>query len=236
MDKLVVLHVLYLFYVLVVLSWAVLKSRSKLRALAAGQAGGDAAPSRERILASTLVSLALLFGMSWMVADLSGIELFAVPALGPRDVAAAAAAFGAHFVMRRIAIALHTREELRRSPLLAWMPRTPRQWVLWVPVSIAAGLAEEASYRGVAWILLTHYTGSTWLAAALCVAAFALHHATQTWQSVAAIAVIAAVMHALVAFTGTLVLAMIVHTVYDVVVAVLIGRRAAKLELQGMPV
>jgi len=235
MDKLVVLHALYLFYVLIVLSWAVWRTRRRLRPAAAAQAGAAPVPSRERILASTLVSLALLFGMSWMVADLSGIELFAVPALRLRDIAAAAAVFAGHFVLRRVALALHTREELRRSPLLAWMPRTPRQWALWVPVALAAGLAEEASYRGVVWILLTHYTGNAWLSAALCVAAFALHHVTQSWKSVVAIAGIAVLMHALVAFTGTLVLAMGVHAVYDLVVAVLIARRAAQLELEGTP-
>jgi membrane protease YdiL (CAAX protease family) len=236
MDKLVVLHALYLFYVLIVLSWAVLRTRRKLGAAAAARAGGAPAPSRERILASTLFSLALLFGMSWMVADLSGIELFAVPALVPLDYAAAAAAFGGHFAMRRLAIALHTREELRRSPLLVWMPRTPRQWALWVPVAITAGLAEEAAYRGVAWSLLTHHTGHAWLSAAICIAAFALHHVTQSWKSVVAIAGIAVFMHALVAFTGTLVLAMGVHALYDLVVAVLIARRAAQLELEGAAV
>jgi hypothetical protein len=87
----------------------------------------------------------------------------------------------------------------------------------------------------VAWSLLTHYTGNTSLAAAICVAAFALHHVTQTWKSVVAIAGIAVFMHALVAFTGTLVLAMGVHALYDLVVAVLIARRAAQIELEEAP-
>ena len=165
--------------------------------------------------------------MSWVVADLSGIRLFALPPLGPWDIAASAAVFLLHFGLRRIAIALHTAEELRRSLLSAWMPRTPREWALYVPVAIGAGLAEEAAYRGVAWNLLTWYTGNAWASAAICIVAFGLAHATQSFKSVAVIAVIAALMHALVAFTGTLVLAMIVHAVYDLVIAVIIGRRAA---------
>jgi membrane protease YdiL (CAAX protease family) len=232
-NKLVVLHSIYLFYVLVALSWAALRTSVVLRRAARADATQARGTSRERILASTLVSLAILFGMSWWVADLSEIRLFAVPALGARELVASLVALAAHFALRRIAIAMHTREELRTSPLLAWMPRTRREWTLWVPVAIGAGLAEEAAYRGVAWTLLARYTGNVWVAAAICIVAFGVAHITQKWKSVVIILAIAAVMHAFVAFTGTLVLAMIVHAVYDLAVAVLIGRRTARLERES---
>ena len=230
MDTLTVLHALYLLHVLVLMSWAAFRTRNRFQPKAGSGAATRPVPSRVRILTATLVSLSLLLGVSWMVARLSGVELFALPALGAREIAAALVVFAGHFALRRIAIAMHTREELRKAPMLAWMPRTPREWVLWVPVAILAGLAEEASYRGVAWTLLTWYTGNAWLSAALCIVAFGFAHITQNWKSALVIGLIAAMMHGLVAFTHTLVLAMIVHAAYDLVVAVIIGRRVAQRE------
>lgn len=233
MNKFVVLHALYLGYVLVGLSWAAFRTRGMLQPAAGVEGTPRPVLSRERLLATTLLSLTLLFWLSWMVAGLSGIPLFAMPAVGPREVVAALVVLAAHFGLRRIAVAMHTREELRKSPVLAWMPRTPRESALWVPVAIGAGIAEEAAYRGVAWTLLTKYTGNAWISAAICAAAFGLAHITQNWKGVVIILAIAVMMHAFVAFTETLALAMIVHAAYDLVVAALIGRRTARFERES---
>ena len=227
------LHALYLGYVLVVLSWLAWRTKAQLESAGAGSPGAAALPSRERILTSTLVSLLLLLGASVMVADLSGIALFVRPVLGAREIAAALVVFALHFVLRRIAIALHSREELKKSLLVSWMPRTPREWVLYVLVALAAGVAEEAAYRGVAWTLLIRYTGHTWLSALICAVAFGFAHAPQRWKSALIIFVIALMMHAFVAFAGGLVLAMAVHAVYDLAVGVVISRRLARQAAAG---
>lgn len=225
MTKYHVLHFAYLSYVLGVLSWLAWRTKAQLESAAAASPGSPAMPSRERILLTTLISLLILFGMSWMVADLSGIVLFVRPVLGPREIVAGLIVLALHFVLRRIAVAMHTREELQKSLLVAWIPRTPREWVLYALVAIAAGVAEEAAYRGVAWTLLIRYTGSTWLSALVCAIAFGLAHAAQRWKSALIIFAIALLMHGFVAFLGSLVLAMVVHAVYDLIVGALISRR-----------
>lgn len=230
MNKLQILHSIYLFYVLGVLSWAAIRSRSKLAAVLAVEDRAKKAASRERVLFSTLISLALLFGMSWMVANLSGIRLFTMPRLGAGALIASVVAFFGHFGFRQIAIWMHTPEQLKNSRLRAWMPQTAREWALYLPVAIGAGVAEEASYRGVAWTLLTWMTGNAVAAGLLCAVAFGLAHSTQGWKSALVIFGIAVMMHALVWYTHTLVLAMIVHAVYDIAVGVLISRRLVKQE------
>ena len=227
MNKVQVLHALYLAYVLGVLSWAAWRTKVRLES-AAGAPGAKALPSRERILTSTLISLLILLLFSWKVANFSDIPVFARPELGAREIVAALAVFAGHFGLRQVAIALHTREEMKKSLLVAWMPRTAREWVLYVLVALAAGVAEEASYRGVVWTLLTWYTGQRWLAALISAVAFGFAHASQRWKSAVVISGIALMMHGFVAFTGSLVLAMVVHAAYDVAVGVVISRRLAR--------
>ena len=234
MSKFEVLHLIYLVYVLGILPWAAFRSIKQLRPAPAADGTPRPAPSRERILVLTLVSLLALLGASWVVADLTGIPIFTRPELGAREVIAAVVVFAAHFGLRQIAVALHKRGEAKKKSLLAtWMPRTPRQWVLYALVAIFAGIAEEAAYRGVAWSLLDWYTGSAWIATLLCAVSFALAHITQWWKSVAVIFAIALMMHAFVAFAHGLVLAMVVHASYDIAVGVVITRRLAREAAQS---
>lgn len=228
MNKHQVLHLLYLAYVLVGIPWLVFRTRSALQPAAAADGTPKPVPSRERVLLSTLVSLLALLLISWMVGELSGIAIFTRPTLGAREIVAAIAVFAAHFGLRQIAVAMHSREELKKSLVAAWIPRTPREWVLYVLVAICAGIAEEAAFRGVAWSLLVWYSSNEWLATLICAVAFALAHITQRWKSVFVIFAIALMMHAFVAFTQGLVLAMIVHAAYDLAVGVVISRRLAK--------
>lgn len=233
MNKLQILHIIYLSYVLGVLSWAAIRSRSKLAAVLAVEDRAKQAASRERVLLSTLISLALLFGYSWMVARLSDIHLFAMPKIGAGVLIASVVAFAGHFGFRQIAIWMHTREQLKNASLRAWMPQTAREWALYLPVAIGAGVAEEASYRGVAWTLLTWMTGNAVVAGLICAVAFGVAHATQGWKSAVVIFGIALMMHAFVWYTHTLVLAMIVHAAYDIAVGVLISRRLVKQEREA---
>ena len=88
----------------------------------------------------------------------------------------------------------------------------------------------ESAYRGVAIASLTWLLGNAWLAVLVSAVAFALAHSTQGWKSAVIVFFLALSMHALVAFTGTLVIAMVVHTVYDLVAGYLLTARRAKSE------
>ena len=112
-------------------------------------------------------------------------------------------------------------------------PRSPREWLLWTGTVLVASVAEEAAYRGVGMSILWYALGNPYAAVAICSAAFALAHWTQGWKSAAVIFVMALVMHALVAFTGTLILAMLVHGIYDLVAGYFIAKEAKRLQLEG---
>ena len=81
---------LFLIYLLLFLPYAALRSAQRLRERAS-------TPARRTIWTSTLLSLAVLFAMSWFTARTFDYadDLFAVPPLALRDYALAAAALAA---------------------------------------------------------------------------------------------------------------------------------------------
>ena len=112
-------------------------------------------------------------------------------------------------------------------------PRTTREWVLKSITVLAASISEEAAYRGVGFAILWYWTGSALLAALICSIAFALAHSIQGWKSMWVIFGIAVIMHGLVYYTETLVLAMIVHAVYDFIAIYLIWKESLRMNLNS---
>jgi hypothetical protein len=62
--------------------------------------------------------------------------------------------------------------------------------------------------------------------------AFAVAHAAQGWKSGVTIFAIALAMHGHVAYTRTLVLAMLVHVAYDLVVGTSVARTAREYDVR----
>jgi hypothetical protein len=77
-------------------------------------------------------------------------------------------------------------EERERLRLI--LPETQRDFFLWIPISLLAGIAEECAYRRTAFDLLVLITGSSRFALATCVIAFAADHLYQGWKAAAYIA------------------------------------------------
>ncbi len=79
------------------------------------------------------------------------------------------------------------REAVRRRERRAYltMPRTAPERVLWIAVSLAAGVAEEVAYRAVLFALLLRILGGPVPAALAGAACFGLAHLVQGWKSVA---------------------------------------------------
>ena len=212
-------------YLFILLPVAAARSARRLRS-AEGTAPSERLPSREAIWTSTLITQGALLLLAWLVGRSFDFEIFAVHNLGVAEMSAAAATLVLIFGLRQVSRAIRTEEEKRSMVVFLLAPRTRREWVLWSSTGLVASIAEEAAYRGVAFSILWYSLGSPWVAALLCAVAFALAHAVQGWKSGVIIFVMALAMHALVVFTGTLVLAMIVHAVYDFVAAYFIGREA----------
>lgn len=218
--------ILLLTYLLVVLPWLAWRSAAQLRA-SRDDPVANPLPPLTSIFAGTLLMLVVLFLFAWLVGRTFDYHPLSFPAPDPRDLAAAAAALGAAFGLLWVSRAIRSPAKRRRAPVYKLLPRTRQEWALYLAVAVAAGIAEETAYRGVGMALLTWSTGSAWLSAALLSLAFGLAHITQEWKSVGLVVLMAALMHALVAVTGTLVIAMVVHAVYDIV-AGLIGSREAR--------
>ena len=123
--------------------------------------------------------------------------------------------------------------ERRERKLHLYMPRTRAERILWVAVAIAAGVSEEVTYRGVMFALLVGITGSTAAGAVIASLIFGVSHIVQGWRSAAVITIIALLLHGLVALSGTLLLAIAIHSIYDVVAGLAYGRIGEEL---GYPV
>ena len=223
----------FLLYVFGVLPWAALRSARLMRANAAG---ARPLPSRDKIWIGTLVSLASLLFLALVTARTFDYPIFAVPALGPRELGAAALVFALCFALRAARGRALTDAERRTMAVYRIAPRTPSERVLWAATSVMAGVAEEAAYRGVAFAILTYALGSAWVAALLCAAVFALSHAMQGRLSAVMIFVVALLLHALMAFTGTLVLAMLVHATYDLIAGHQVNVRAARFDREAQAI
>lgn len=171
--------------------------------------------TRARILTGTLLVLGLTFAIAWAVARELELGLFAHARLGPRELLLGAAALALLLALRLLARVGLSREQRLRRRALAWLPRTRGEWVLFAATSVAAGIAEEAAYRGMAVVVLEWVLGSRLLAIALSALAFAAGHLTQELRSVLVIFALALVLQGLVELTDTLVVAMVVHALYD---------------------
>jgi hypothetical protein len=224
---------IFLLLVLVGLPLSAIRTRRRLRPAGATHPGEPKKPppSRRQVLIFTPVHLTLLGFIAWFFGSTFGYNPFAPPSvLRAGDLAAGLMALA---VLGGIRWAVHrwlSSAEQRSLPILRWLPRTAGERALFVLGAVLAGLAEEAAYRGVTVAILRWMLGSLALAWLIAAAAFAVAHAVQGWKAGVAIFFIALTLHGLVWFTGTLVVAMAVHAVYDIVVGIVAGNRAKRLD------
>jgi membrane protease YdiL (CAAX protease family) len=216
---------LLLFYLLLLLPYAAIKSARRVRQVESGKSD-KLLPSRAVIWINTILMLVTLFVFSWWVGNGFGFEIFALPTLGLREILAAIVALGLVFGLRAIVRAIRSDEERRKLVVYKLAPRGTREWLLWSAMIVCAGVAEEVAYRGVAMQILWYSLDNPWIAALISSLAFAAAHWVQGFKSGVMIFGIALVMHGLVAFTHTLVLAMFVHAIYDFIAGWLIRRQA----------
>jgi membrane protease YdiL (CAAX protease family) len=211
---------IYLLYLLLLIPFAATRSAKRFNAPALPDQAPPARPlpSRLRTFVSTSIILAVLFALAWFTARSFSYNIFTVRRLGAREALAGASALAVCIAMIFVGRAIRTPEEIANLPVNRLMPHGPRETLAYSVMSIVAGVSEEAAYRGVLMQILWFALGNPWIAVFIAAAAFAVAHALQGWKSMLIIFVIACVMHALVWFTGTLVIAMIVHAAYDLAV------------------
>jgi len=172
------------------------------------------------VLTRALIVQLCLFAISFVVARRERMNLWSWTGLRAINIGVAFGAFALLLGVGALSWQLRSPDERRTLWMRHLLPRTSAQWVLWLVVSLAAGIAEETAYRGVLVVLLASLTASFVTAALLSAAAFAIVHYPQGAKSMGWVFAIGLVMQAVVSATGTLYVAMGVHAVYDVTAAI----------------
>ena len=210
----------FLFYLLVLLPAMAFRSARIFNA-APDDPERRALPPLTEIYRNTIVVQLLLLALAWFTARTFEYRLFALPRFGTRELLAGTGALLFQLAMMYASHAVRSTEELSDMAVNRMMPKSPRERALFSVVAVAAGVAEEAAYRGVLMSIVWYATGFAWLAVLISAVAFALGHVVQGRKSMVVIFVMACSMHALVWYTGTLVIAMAVHAIYDLLVPTL---------------
>lgn len=117
----------------------------------------------------------------------------------------------------------------RDQVIRLFTPRDAYEKRVWVLLSAAAGIAEELVWRATFVTLVARVTGSLALATIVSVLSFGLAHTTQGLRSAAAIAGFALAFHGIVAFSGSLLPAMLAHFLYDAVAGLSYDRLTREL-------
>ena len=216
----------YLFLLCLVLPGLAWLSRFRLKAM---EAAGTY-PTAKGTYVASIVQLVLIGGFAWWVGRELSFDLFATPVHGARDWFAGGVVLAINLGLMSLSSRWRTDDERRTMFVYKLAPRSASDLALFVLVAIAAGVCEEIAYRGVLFRLLEAMIGSAWPAYIIATLAFTAAHAVQGLKSAVAILLMTILFHALVAFTGTLVIAMIVHTVYDVLAGLAMRREAIALE------
>ncbi len=108
--------------------------------------------------------------------------------------------------------------------MYAATPQTRQERAAWIVQSMAAGVTEELTWRGVQPMLIAHLTGMWWPGIIICAATFGIGHITQGRPFVLIAAGFALVFHALTWLTGSLYVPISVHIAVNVVVGLRAGQ------------
>ena len=116
------------------------------------------------------------------------------------------AAYGAHWLLG--ASSAKTVDSL--------LPTSPLEIIIWIGVSITAGICEELAFRGFLQRQLCALTGNTVLAVLAQGLVFGLFHAYQGWKNVVVISVLGVLFGALAAWRRNLRANVLVHAWADI--------------------
>lgn len=175
--------------------------------------------SRQRISQrlKTVFALVVLAAMALGVAWRDHIELFP-----PIQVTGKIVALSIVILLGTIALAealLQARSPEGRTEL--WVrqiiPQNNAERFVWLISSTVAGVTEEIIFRGVLFAVLVAVTSSVGLSALISALVFAIGHARQGWKSMVFIFGIALLFQWLVIYAASLVPAMIIHAIYNIV-------------------
>jgi len=105
------------------------------------------------------------------------------------------------------------------------LPRTGPERRVFVGLSLSAGVGEELAYRAYAYLVLQTLGLDPWSAAVVACIPFGFLHAYQGPVGIVRTGVMGLVLAVPVVVTGSLIPSMVAHTLIDLVVGLVLGRR-----------
>jgi membrane protease YdiL (CAAX protease family) len=125
----------------------------------------------------------------------------------------------------------YARRSVQRGERHAYLtsPRTRQERLWWLGVSVAAGVSEEITWRGVQPELIAQAVGALWPAVMVCSVTFGIGHIKQGWLWAIAAGWFGLILHALAWLTGTLYVGMVVHTAVNITSGLYSGTYSGRL-------
>ena len=184
-------------------------------------------PPKVNYFNSQVLILTIFLAISVFIGRREWITVFSTDVPEPRMFVLGSAVLVALVVLMRPI--WRRRVEERSRKVWLFMPRTRKERFLWFAVSLAAGVSEEATYRGVMFAILWRLTGSALAAALIGAAIFSISHFVQGVKSMAIIFGIALSFQMIAWVSGSLYVGMAVHALYDMAAGSFYGRYGEKL-------
>ena len=208
---------LWIAYACLLLPWAAWRSRRALRVLIS-EPFQESHWNSATIWRRNLSQAAMLGLLSWMVGTTFGFSM-SWPVKPWQDWLVATLLALLACLSLRAVLLRWIRSDPERLKLSRWMePRGGGQRWLRRLAIVVGSVSHELAYRGIGVALLSYSLGSKPLAILLSVLIYAALHAAQGWRSMIAIAGFAVIQHGLVSYTGSLVPAILVHAIYNLLV------------------
>lgn len=182
----------------------------------------DPEASRLAYYLSLLVQLWVFAAFSVWVAFVRGIDLslFRLPSPGH-----AMAGMGLLAAIVVLMWPLWRRSARERDAVFRFfIPGSRPQRLVWILVSASAGIGEEITWRAVQYLLLVGLMGDPVPAVVVCSLMFGAAHMGQGVRGAILAAPFAAILHVVVIVSGSLVLAMALHFLYDAIAGLTLGR------------
>ncbi|HSE65706.1 MAG TPA: CPBP family intramembrane glutamic endopeptidase [Gemmatimonadales bacterium] len=184
-------------------------------------------PPRPQLFVSVIINQVIFVALSLLVAWREEIPLFPSLSLQPGALALGAGMLAVGFAI----LGPHMRQSVQRRErkLHMSMPRTRRERRLWAGVSLAAGIGEEVTYRGVMFTLLSRLWEDPIAAAIVAAALFGFSHILQGWKSAGIVGVVALALQGIVILSGSLYIVIAMHAIYDLVAGLTCGKLGEQL-------
>jgi len=218
-----VLGLFHLYWFGAAMPYLAIKSKSRIQA--------RPLPPRRRLFMNSAATLVALGALSLVAARAEHITLF--PVAPPRATGVGAGAVMLALFVTFMRPRWRQAVEQRKRVLYMFMPRDRVERALWLVVSLAAGVSEEITWRGVQPALVARLIGRPVAAAAIVAVTFGISHMTQGRRSVAIISISAMAFQGLVWLSGSLYVAMAVHFLYDATAGLTYGKLGEEL---GYPI